>query len=91
MRPHVDELNSSTCVCFSAAGVSQRSEEAAGGKRQTEKRYRAAERSAARETEETHRYTNFILTLTLKPSLNHKQPFRDMRTKNVFLVRKEFY
>lgn len=91
MRPHVDELNLCTCVCFSAAGVSQRSEEAAGGKRQTEKRYRAAERSAARETEETHRYTNFILTLTLKPSLNHKQPFRDMRTKNVFLVRKEFY
>lgn len=42
-------------IVFSAAGVRQRSEETAGGKRQTEERHRAAQSSAARKTEETHR------------------------------------
>ncbi len=62
IRPLVDEMKTVCvcfcvflCVCFSAAGVSQRSEEAAGGKRQTEERHRAAENSAAGKTEETHR------------------------------------
>lgn len=56
-------------VCFSAAGVGQRSEEAAGGKRQTEERHRAAEDSTAGQTEATHRYTH---TLTPDSNLNPK-------------------
>lgn len=58
-------------VCVSATGVGQRSEEAASRKQQTEEGYRAAEGSAAGQTEETHRYAK------LHPKRQHvhkKQP-----------------
>lgn len=52
---YADDTVVCVCFCVSAPGISEGAEKAAGGKRQTEDRHRAAKISVAGEAEETHR------------------------------------